>query len=70
MTALYFAVLRPENRVAVKPHAIPIVHAIHHLFGRQTREKLKNFRSFKRDLPSNSLLSLSFQTREVCKRRA
>jgi pyruvate dehydrogenase E1 component len=57
MTTLYFAVLRPENGVAVKPHAIPILHVIHHLFGRQTREKLKIFCSFKRDLPSNSLLN-------------
>jgi pyruvate dehydrogenase E1 component len=47
MTALYFAVLRPEDRVAVKPHASPIFHAIQYLFGNQTREKLENFRGFK-----------------------
>jgi pyruvate dehydrogenase E1 component len=46
MTALYFAVLRPEDRVAVKPHASPIFHAIQYLFGRQTRETLENFRGF------------------------
>ena len=46
MTALYFAVLRPEDRVAVKPHASPIFHAIQYLFGHQTREKLENFRGF------------------------
>lgn len=28
MTALYFHVLRPEDRVAVKPHASPVFHAI------------------------------------------
>lgn len=28
MTALYFAVLKPEDRVAVKPHASPVFHAI------------------------------------------
>src|ERR1700746_113003 len=28
MTALYFDVLRPEDRVAVKPHASPAFHAI------------------------------------------
>jgi pyruvate dehydrogenase E1 component len=44
MTALYFAVLRPEDRVAVKPHASPVFHAIQYLLGRQTREKLENFR--------------------------
>ena len=43
MTALYFYVLRPEDRVAVKPHASPIFHAIQYLFGRQTREKLEAF---------------------------
>jgi pyruvate dehydrogenase E1 component len=47
MTALYFAVLRPEDRVAVKPHASPIFHAIQYLFGRQTRDKLETFRGFK-----------------------
>ena len=46
MTALYFAVLRPEDRVAVKPHASPIFHAIQYLFGNQTPEKLQDFRGF------------------------
>jgi pyruvate dehydrogenase E1 component len=47
MTALYLAVLRPEDRVAVKPHASPIFHAIQYLLGHQTREKLENFRGYK-----------------------
>lgn len=47
MSALYFSVLRPEDRVAVKPHASPIFHAIQYLFGRQSRERLENFRGFK-----------------------
>ncbi|GGH17649.1 pyruvate dehydrogenase E1 component [Alsobacter metallidurans] len=47
MTALYFAALRPQDRVAVKPHASPIFHAIQYLAGNQTREKLENFRSYK-----------------------
>jgi pyruvate dehydrogenase E1 component len=46
MTALYGAVLRPQDRVAVKPHASPIYHALHYLMGSQTREKLENFRGF------------------------
>jgi len=46
LTALYFAALRPEDRVAVKPHAGPVFHAIQYLAGRQTREKLENFRGF------------------------
>ena len=40
MTALYFEILRPQDRVAVKPHAGPVFHAINYLFGRQSREKL------------------------------
>jgi pyruvate dehydrogenase E1 component len=47
MTALYFAVLKPEDRVAVKPHASPNFHAIQYLLGNQTREKLENFRGYK-----------------------
>lgn len=47
MTALYLAVLKPEDRVAVKPHASPIFHAIQYLLGNQTREKLENFRGYK-----------------------
>ena len=46
MTALYFAVLRPEDRVAVKPHASPVFHAIQYLMGKQTKEKLGVFRGF------------------------
>lgn len=44
MTALYFHTLKPEDRVAVKPHASPVFHAIQYLMGNQTREKLENFR--------------------------
>jgi len=46
MTALYFQTLRPEDRVAVKPHASPIFHAIQYLMGNQTREKMENFRGY------------------------
>ena len=37
--ALYFAVLKPEDRVAVKPHAAPVFHAIQYLFGKQSLDK-------------------------------
>src|SRR5438105_7108993 len=46
MTALYFAVLKPDDRVAVKPHASPNFHAIQYLLGKQTREKMENFRGY------------------------
>ncbi|HZC56359.1 MAG TPA: transketolase [Xanthobacteraceae bacterium] len=47
MTALYFHTLRPQDRVAVKPHAGPNFHAIQYLLGRQTRDNLENFRGYK-----------------------
>ncbi|HEX6143957.1 MAG TPA: 1-deoxy-D-xylulose-5-phosphate synthase N-terminal domain-containing protein [Geminicoccaceae bacterium] len=44
MTALYFDVLQPGDRVAVKPHASPMFHAIQYLMGRQNREAMERFR--------------------------
>ena len=46
MAALYFHALGPNDRVAVKPHAGPVLHAIHYLLGSQGREALENFRGF------------------------
>ena len=45
MTALYFSVLRPQDKIAVKPHASPVFHAIQYMLGRQTQENLEAFRS-------------------------
>ncbi len=46
MSALYFHALRPNDRVAVKPHAGPVLHAIHYLLGQQSLKQLQNFRGF------------------------
>ncbi|WP_141563061.1 1-deoxy-D-xylulose-5-phosphate synthase N-terminal domain-containing protein [Teichococcus rhizosphaerae] len=46
MTALYFDILKPQDRVAVKPHAGPVFHAVNYLLGRQEREKLSTLRQF------------------------
>jgi pyruvate dehydrogenase E1 component len=46
MTALYFHALRANDKVAVKPHAGPVLHAIHYLMGSQSLEKLRSFRGF------------------------
>ncbi|MDQ2765441.1 MAG: transketolase, partial [Pseudomonadota bacterium] len=46
MSALYFGVLGPNDRVAVKPHASPVFHAIQYLHGRQSLDQLKGFRGF------------------------
>jgi pyruvate dehydrogenase E1 component len=47
MAALYFHALGPNDKVAVKPHAGPVLHAIHYLLGTQSREQLENFRGYK-----------------------
>jgi len=44
MAALYFHALRPQDKVAVKPHAGPVLHAIHYLLGNQSLDKLQKFR--------------------------
>jgi pyruvate dehydrogenase E1 component len=44
MTALYFHALGPNDKVAVKPHAGPVLHAIHYLLGNQTLDQLQHFR--------------------------
>jgi pyruvate dehydrogenase E1 component len=44
MTALYFGALGPNDKVAVKPHAGPVLHAIHYLLGQQSLDALQRFR--------------------------
>ena len=44
MTALYFDVLRPQDRVAVKPHASPLFHAMQYIAGQQSQDQLARFR--------------------------
>src|SRR5690606_32407032 len=46
MSVLYFHALRPQDRVAVKPHASPVFHAIQYLFGNQSRVKMESFRGY------------------------
>jgi pyruvate dehydrogenase E1 component len=46
MAALYFHALGENDRVAVKPHAGPVLHAIHYMLGSQTRAALEKFRGF------------------------
>jgi pyruvate dehydrogenase E1 component len=46
MTALYFADLQAADRVSVKPHASPILHAIEYLLGRLDRKYLTTLREF------------------------
>src|SRR5216684_132792 len=46
MTALYFEHLRPSDRVAVKPHASPVFHAIQYLLGNLSASYLTTLRAF------------------------
>ena len=46
MTALYFRHLRSSDRVSVKPHASPVLHAIEYLLGLLDRDYLTRLRSF------------------------
>jgi pyruvate dehydrogenase E1 component len=47
MTALYLADLDARDRVSVKPHASPVLHAIEYLLGRLDRSYLTRLRDFK-----------------------
>ncbi|WP_234808497.1 transketolase-like TK C-terminal-containing protein [Mycolicibacter terrae] len=46
MTSLWFDQLRPEDRVSVKPHAAPVLHAINYLLGNLDRKYLTTLREF------------------------
>ncbi len=46
LTALFGHALRPQDRIAVKPHAAPVFHALMYLMGVQTREALERFRAY------------------------
>ncbi len=45
MAALYFHALRPQDKVAVKPHAGPVLQAIHYMLGSQSLDQLQRFRA-------------------------
>ncbi|MAM39030.1 MAG: transketolase [Erythrobacter sp.] len=44
MSTLYFGAIRPQDKVAVKPHAGPLLHAIHYLLENQSLDQLQRFR--------------------------
>lgn len=46
MTALWFAYLNGQDKVSVKPHASPVLHAINYLLGDLDRSYLRTLRSF------------------------
>ena len=44
LVVLYFKILKKYDRIAIKPHASPVFHAIQYLLGNQSLENIKNFR--------------------------
>jgi len=46
MTALWFEHLQAPDRVCVKPHASPVLHAINYLLGELDRSRLTELRAF------------------------
>ena len=46
MTALWFGELSARDRVSVKPHASPVLHAINYLLGRLERGYLETLRAY------------------------
>ncbi|MBV68994.1 MAG: transketolase [Pelagibacterales bacterium] len=44
LVVLYFKILNKFDRIAIKPHASPVFHAIQYLLNNQSLENLKNFR--------------------------
>jgi len=56
MTALWFAQLTRDDRVSVKPHASPVMHALNYLLGELEPEQLGTLRAYKglQSYPSRS----------------
>ena len=46
MTSLWFRHLRADDRVSVKPHASPVLHAINYLLGELDESYLPTLRAF------------------------
>ena len=45
LTALFMEILRPADRIAIKPHASPVFHALMYLFRKQSISNLQGFRA-------------------------
>ena len=67
MTALWFEHLRPEDRVSVKPHASPVLHAVNYLLGQLDARHLTTLREFGglQSYPSRSKVPLMFPGRRM-----
>ena len=46
LTSLFFDYMGPGDRIAIKPHASPVFHAIQYLLGRLDQKQLETLRAF------------------------
>ncbi|MBI4474777.1 MAG: hypothetical protein HY646_19045 [Acidobacteria bacterium] len=46
LTAHYLQIRRPQDRIAVKPHAAPFLYALLYMMGRMSRHEVENLREF------------------------
>ncbi len=60
LIVLFFKILKRYDRIAIKPHASPVFHAIQYLLGNQTKENLKNFRKL------NGAQAYPSKTKDYC----
>jgi len=60
LVVLYFKILNKNDRVAVKPHASPVYHAIQYLLGNQNVDNLKKFRKL------NGAQAYPSRTKDFC----
>lgn len=51
LAAMYLHVKRPQDRVAVKPHAAPVLYSLMHLMGVLPREQMSELREYKGPQP-------------------
>ncbi len=66
---LYGTAVRPQDKVAVKPHAGPLLHALHYMLGNQSLDQLQRFRGMggAQSYPSRTkdLIPVDFSTGSV-----
>jgi pyruvate dehydrogenase E1 component len=69
MAVLYGTAVGPRDKIAVKPHAGPLLHALYYLLGIQRKDQLERFRGFggAQSYPSRTkdLIPVDFSTGSV-----
>ncbi len=60
LVVLFFKILKKYDRIAIKPHASPVFHAIQYLLGNQNIDNLKRFRKL------NGAQAYPSKTKDFC----